>query len=187
MYFDTKWSCRTSPWKIVITCPLVLHCCSSQELEDQSRRLQETLSDILKLAHVGAEFQRFVSFVNSCDFALFACLLRAWIAALSMKLGEATVEETRRNDYKNKWRRKRTYMTTVTYLWHADLLFFTDVKVKSINWWSSSEDRELTRHEGLGPAKPRSTWSLNAWLLLSAAKMTWLSYIPSTREERNIN
>lgn len=101
MYFDTEWSCCTSPWKIVITCPLVLQCCSSQELEEQSRRLQETLSDILKLARVGAVFQRFVSFVNSCGFALFARLFRAWMAALSMKLGKAT-EEMRRNDYKNK-------------------------------------------------------------------------------------
>jgi len=59
------------------------------------------VSDILKLAHVGAEFQRVGSFVNSCNFALFHCLLLARITVLSMKRSKAVVKEIRCNDYKN--------------------------------------------------------------------------------------
>lgn len=47
--------------------------------------------------------------------------------------------------------------SSATDLGPGDVLFSTDTKVRSINWWSSREHRELTRHEGLRPAKPLNT------------------------------
>lgn len=58
--------------------------------------------DILKLARVGTVFQRVVSTVMSCDFALLNCLSLAWITALSVKPSKAVVKEIRCNDCKNK-------------------------------------------------------------------------------------
>lgn len=44
---------------------LIINCCWQR----LSGWLQEMVSDILKLAQVGGEFQREVTFANSCDFA----------------------------------------------------------------------------------------------------------------------
>lgn len=137
------------------------------------------VGDILKLARVGVELQRAQSPVSSCNFALLSCLLLAWIAVALMKPRKAVVTGIRCNGCKKEAKGKgAVHGLNVSYLWQADLLFLTDGKVKSINWWSSTEDRELTRHEGLGPARPQSSWSLNSRLLLSAAGTTWLSRVP---------
>lgn len=132
----------------------------------------------MPFAHVGAEF------ATAATLLLFNSFLLTRVTILLQKLSKAIVKEIR--IWKLVKEKEDIHDFGVAYPWHADPLFFIDAEVKSINWWSASEERELTKHEGLRPAKPQSTWSLNVRFLLSAAKMTFMCSLYVWGNERKL-